>query len=68
MSNVPDDWGQFWAKCSICGRKYHQSEGGCDCRDEGYCAHCNEICTRDDYDPEYDRFVCGACRTKEDDE
>lgn len=31
MSNVPDDWNAYWRRCDICGRKWHASEGGCDC-------------------------------------
>jgi len=29
--NVPDDWDYYWIKCSNCGRRYHASEGGCEC-------------------------------------
>lgn len=63
--NVPSDWGQYWTNCRICGNRYHESEGGCDCRDEGDCTHCGELCGRDDYNDEQDLFVCETCRAKE---
>lgn len=31
--NVPDDWGAYWRTCSECGRRYHMSDGGCDCEE-----------------------------------
>lgn len=34
MSNVPDDWGCHYVHCEFCGRRYHASEGGCDCPGE----------------------------------
>jgi len=37
-SNVPDDWGCYWSTCGRCGRRYHDSEGGCPC--EGLCLEC----------------------------
>jgi len=27
--NVPDDWGQYFRRCSECGEQYHASEGPC---------------------------------------
>ena len=32
--NVPDDWGSYYRRCDLCGRRYHASEGGCDCTDD----------------------------------
>jgi len=29
--NVPDDWDMYYTSCSRCGKRYHMSEGGCDC-------------------------------------
>jgi hypothetical protein len=29
--NVPDDWVCYYTHCDLCGRRYHMSEGGCDC-------------------------------------
>lgn len=43
-NNVPDDWNSFWEKCSHCGRRYHASEGRCDCLDEGECIGCGAVC------------------------
>ena len=31
--NVPDDWDSYWSRCSSCGNKYHDSDGGCPCED-----------------------------------
>lgn len=31
LDNVPDDWSMYYCRCSDCGRRYHLSEGGCDC-------------------------------------
>ena len=28
-SNVPSDFNSYWLTCSICGRRYHASEGSC---------------------------------------
>jgi hypothetical protein len=42
--NVPDDWGSYYTKCSRCGSRYHQSEGGCGCMDSlesCQCGKCN---------------------------
>jgi len=33
MSNVPDDWGCYYQRCSLCGARYHASEGWCSCTD-----------------------------------
>lgn len=55
MSNVPDDWGSFWATCSRCGNRYHQSEGGCGCEDY-YCS-CGEQLD--------DEGLCPVCDVKE---
>ena len=27
MRNVPDDWDNYWSKCSECGEKTHASDG-----------------------------------------
>jgi len=37
-SNVPDDWGAYYHDCPHCKRRWHASEGGCDC---GYCQDCD---------------------------
>lgn len=48
MRNVPDDWDCYWSKCFRCGKKYHESEGGCGCEEsyqewlESRCIECNE--------------------------
>lgn len=70
MRNVPDDWNTYYNRCSYCGKKYHASEGGCDCLDEGECAGCGGICGRDELDettldkeetPIYRCSDCGVC-------
>lgn len=35
MSNVPEDWGNYYTKCPGCGKEYHESEGDC-----GVCIQC----------------------------
>ena len=37
MSNVPDDWGCYYRNCSLCGGRWHASEGGCGCTDDLEC-------------------------------
>jgi hypothetical protein len=37
MQNVPDDWNSYWCKCSACGRRYHASDGGCECEEYEEC-------------------------------
>jgi hypothetical protein len=32
--NVPDDWGNYYSTCGLCGTKYHDSEGGCGCTED----------------------------------
>jgi len=59
--NVPDDWGQFFYRCDRCGTRYHASEGGCDCREEGPCAHCGDDCDGDDWHEALERFLCSGC-------
>ena len=29
LSNVPDDWNDYWTKCDGCGARVHRSEGVC---------------------------------------
>ena len=29
--DLPDNWGCYYRICNNCGRKYHESEGWCDC-------------------------------------
>jgi hypothetical protein len=65
MSNVPDDWNSFWTHCHHCGRRYHESEGGCDC--QGTC----DVCGHDDgdmalahkigFEGDYICETCAAC-------
>ena len=69
--NTPDDWGSFFQNCTHCGRRYHASEGGCDCLDEGECVGCGETCGRecldedslnsDDDKPIFRCENCGLC-------
>lgn len=30
-TNIPNDWPIYFRICEKCGRKYHLSEGYCDC-------------------------------------
>ena len=32
--NLPDDWGNYYSNCSLCGSRYHASEGGCCCTED----------------------------------
>ena len=34
LSNLPDDWGTHYRNCGYCGKRYHASEGGCDCHED----------------------------------
>ena len=31
--HVADDWASYWSRCSSCGNKYHDSDGGCGCEE-----------------------------------
>jgi hypothetical protein len=31
MSNLPADWNSYKNCCELCGQKYHESEGFCEC-------------------------------------
>ena len=35
--HIPDDWGRYYSTCSLCGNRYHDSEGGCDCHEDLVC-------------------------------
>ena len=61
MRNVPDDWGTFNTKCSYCGARYHMSEGGCGCLDEGKCVGCGADCGRKEFDEHREEFICEDC-------
>ena len=37
-NNVPDDWNRYYYTCSLCGQKYHASEGGCQCASDLICS------------------------------
>ena len=59
MDNTPDDWGSYWTKCSVCGTRYHMSEGGCDCAaDKDDDDEDDDAACCDDFDPpEPDDYV-----------
>lgn len=65
--NVPDDWDSYWRKCDYCGRRYHLSEGGCDCegdvedRDDLF----EDIPTAEDLDREADEYFDRLERRRE---
>lgn len=47
--NVPDDWGCYFTRCSLCGTRYHASEGGCGCTDDQErCRGCGEYADPDE--------------------
>lgn len=55
--NVPDDWGNYYFNCSLCGQRYHASEGGCDCiEEECQCGECRFM--RDE-----SGVFCDSCNT-----
>ena len=31
-SNLPDNWGDYYNTCTLCGQRYHASEG-CECEE-----------------------------------
>ena len=57
MFNVPDDWNSYFRKCSLCGDRYHLSDGGCDCTADLEC-ECGQCDWRRDYDGD---LVCENC-------
>lgn len=59
--NVPSDWHSWWRTCSICGRRYHASEGGCCCLDGLDDCACGERDWRVTGDG---RVICSSCRTE----
>jgi hypothetical protein len=47
--NVPDDWNSYYENCSICGSRFHASEGGCGCtEDKVECRVCDEWVEEDE--------------------
>jgi hypothetical protein len=69
--NVPDDWGSYFETCSICGSRYHASEGGCGCTDDkALCTRCDEWI--DDGEVQHGTCetcrVCGECGESDEDE
>jgi len=42
FDNTPDDWGSHWNKCGFCGKRYHASDGGCDCTESYPDCACGE--------------------------
>lgn len=66
--NLPDDWGCYYTHCDLCGRRYHMSEGGCDCTEELDDCACGKrqwerrtgVFLRDDDAP----IRCSSCGTE----
>jgi len=58
--NVPDDWGSYYRNCTICGEKYHLSEGGCYCTEDLDC-QCGEGWWEKDLDGV---ISCSSCKTE----
>jgi len=59
-SNVPDDWGSYYRTCGICNRRYHASEGGCDCTDDLECACGSRDWAYDNWAEELTCRQCGS--------
>ena len=57
--NVPDDWNSYYRRCSLCGDKYHLSDGGCDCTSDLEC-ECGESNWRRDQDGDLTCADCGG--------
>ena len=51
MQNVPDDWNNYWRRCSTCGERWHASEGH-DCSGEEIVDDPPEDDDGDDDEPE----------------
>lgn len=58
--NTPSDWNNYWNRCELCGVRYHQSEGGCDCTEDFEKCECGD----EDWVVVNDRIVCLQCGTK----
>ena len=57
--NVPDDCNCWYSNCDRCGKKYHDSEGGCGCLDDHTeCRSCDEWTHDEDLD---DHNECKDC-------
>ena len=55
--NVPDDWGNYYMNCNLCGQRYHASDGGCDCvTEECECGQCW-------FERRDDEIICTKCGT-----
>ena len=50
--NTPDDWGNYYYTCDICGNRGHASEGDC-CE---VCVRCEESGIDDE-----EKGMCDAC-------
>ncbi|HEC72612.1 MAG: hypothetical protein ACTSW7_00535 [Candidatus Thorarchaeota archaeon] len=57
MSNVPDDWGNYFTTCSTCGERYHESEGDCGNCDK--CEWCDKWFTLEEL--ENNGGMCNDC-------
>jgi len=60
MSNVPDGWNRYWSKCQICGRRYHESDGGCGCTDDLDSCSCGE----NEWIVDDGVILCSRCKTQ----
>ena len=63
-SNLPDDWNHYYRNCSLCGNRYHASEGGCNCTSD--CNWCGEEKDRSEFGEDGDGICdecweCGVC-------
>jgi hypothetical protein len=57
--NVPDDWDCYWETCSVCGSRYHMSEGGCSCLDSLESCQCGAC----DWESNGNEWRCAKCGT-----
>ena len=75
MSNVSDDWNEYWKTCDDCGHRWHSSEGSeCEvCIEErkiwleDHCMECQKEFTKEDYPFDItingeEGYVCAECQ------
>lgn len=55
--NVPTDWDHYYNDCTLCGGRYHASDGGCGCvEEECECGGCW-------FERRDEEIVCTECET-----
>ncbi len=56
MTNLPDDWGMYYATCDRCGQRYHPADEMCNCAP---CAECGDLVAAGDPG---DDVLCEPCK------